>query len=228
MQVIARVSPLCEQPLVFVKSEVVMPEVRQVRRQARGEQRMTGILDAAAVVFAETGYDGATTNAIAAQAGISPGSLYQFFRNKEAIAEALAGRFLAEMGEAHASAFDTSDIAEASLHELLDRVVDPLVAFNVENPGLKTLFANTDMPPALAEATRPLRDAVTGKVEAILKVRAPRLSGVELSLGAGVAVHILKALIAPIVEATGKERAALIAELKKVLYGYLAPIVDKR
>src|SRR6266511_1332655 len=51
---------------------------------------MAGILDAAAGVFADAGYERATTNAIAAAAGISPGSLYQFFPNKEAIAEALA------------------------------------------------------------------------------------------------------------------------------------------
>ncbi|WP_207943797.1 helix-turn-helix domain-containing protein, partial [Actinomadura sp. KC345] len=40
----------------------------------------------------------ATTNRIAAAAGISPGSLYQFFPNKEAIAEALADRFSTQMG----------------------------------------------------------------------------------------------------------------------------------
>jgi len=49
-------------------------------------------LKPAQTVFAEMGYDEATTNHIAAQAAISPGSLYQFFSNKEEIAQALAAR----------------------------------------------------------------------------------------------------------------------------------------
>src|SRR6266542_6598743 len=60
------------------------------RRQARGERRIAQLLDAAGEVFATVGYAAATTNAIAAQAGVSPGTLYQFFPNKQAMAEALA------------------------------------------------------------------------------------------------------------------------------------------
>ena len=56
-----------------------------VRRQARGERRMREILDAALTLFAEAGYDRTSTNAIAARAEISPGSLYQYFPNKDAI-----------------------------------------------------------------------------------------------------------------------------------------------
>jgi AcrR family transcriptional regulator len=59
------------------------------RRQVRGQQRMELVLDVAAQVFAEVGFEAATTNAIAARAGMSPGSPYQFFPNKDAIAKAL-------------------------------------------------------------------------------------------------------------------------------------------
>jgi AcrR family transcriptional regulator len=47
------------------------------------------ILDAGRQVLIERGYDGATTNRIAEVAGISPGSLYQYFPNKEAIIAAI-------------------------------------------------------------------------------------------------------------------------------------------
>lgn len=56
------------------------------RRQARGERRIAQLLQAAAGVFCRTGYAAASTNAIAREAGVSPGTLYQFFPNKEAIA----------------------------------------------------------------------------------------------------------------------------------------------
>ena len=47
------------------------------------------ILDAGRQVLIERGYDGATTNRIAEVAGISPGSLYQYFPNKDAIIAAI-------------------------------------------------------------------------------------------------------------------------------------------
>src|SRR5690349_10759499 len=82
---------------------------RPVRRQARGERRIAEILDAASALFAEVGYEAASTNRIAARAGISPGSLYQFFANKEAIAEALSARLAERMAAVHAAAFDGAD-----------------------------------------------------------------------------------------------------------------------
>ena len=72
-------------------------ETRVVRRRARGLQRIASILDAAETVFAQVGYDEATTHQIADSAGISPGSLYQFFSNKEEIAQALAARYVEEL-----------------------------------------------------------------------------------------------------------------------------------
>ena len=65
-------------------------ERRQARRQKRGVLRVEEILQAAGALFAEVGYDKVTTNMIAARAGVSRGSLYQFFPNKEAIAQAFA------------------------------------------------------------------------------------------------------------------------------------------
>jgi AcrR family transcriptional regulator len=51
------------------------------------------ILEAATRVLSERGYDGASTNRIAKAAGISNGSLYQYFPNKDAIVIAVLDRF---------------------------------------------------------------------------------------------------------------------------------------
>ncbi|MEJ3748782.1 TetR/AcrR family transcriptional regulator [Actinomycetes bacterium KLBMP 9797] len=201
-----------------------MTEARPVKRQARGRQRIADILDAALALFAENGYERASTNAIAARAGISPGSLYQFFPNKEAIAEALAARLLEQMRDAHSSAFDQTRVTELTLAELIDRTVDPLIAFNVANPGAKTLLANTDVPAGLEEAVRPLHGAVVSRVAALLAGRSPHLPAAELDLAAMVAVRIVAAMMPPIVAARGNERDTLTAELKKALYGYLAQL----
>ncbi len=68
------------------------PAVRRVPTQARSKKRVEAILDAAAEIFRDTGYDSATVDAIAEQAGTSIGSIYQFFPNKQALFEALAER----------------------------------------------------------------------------------------------------------------------------------------
>ena len=57
------------------------------KRPSQGRSRFTvrQIVEAAARVFEEQGYVGTTTNHIAERAGVSIGSLYQYFPNKEAI-----------------------------------------------------------------------------------------------------------------------------------------------
>ncbi|OLT24714.1 hypothetical protein BJF79_13245 [Actinomadura sp. CNU-125] len=198
---------------------------RTVRRQARGERRIAQILDAAASVFAEAGYEAATTNKIAAAAGVSPGSLYQFFPNKKAIAQALADRFAAQMGGAHRTAFEIAGLAAVPRAELIDRIADPMLAFNIANPGFKALFARADMPAELAAATRPIQDALLGRVEGILAARAPGLAGDDRTRGARVLIQVFKALVPLITEAEpGDERDALVAELKRVLAGYLTAL----
>ncbi|WP_330230077.1 TetR/AcrR family transcriptional regulator [Nocardia sp. NBC_00508] len=201
-----------------------MSQTRSVRRQERGKQRMAEILDAALALFGELGYEATSTNAIAARAGVSPGSLYQFFANKEAIAEALSTRLVESFRAAHSSAFDLGDVTELSLDELVDRMLDPIIAFNVANPGAKALFGNTDMPAGLAQRTKPLQDAVVGRVEAVIAARSPELSDTERRTSAIVAVQIVRAMMSAVVAADDPERAALIREAKRALRGYLAEI----
>lgn len=57
------------------------------------------IVDAGRRVLVEEGYERATTNRVASRAGISPGSLYQYFPNKEAIHAAVVQRYAADVGE---------------------------------------------------------------------------------------------------------------------------------
>lgn len=195
------------------------------RRQARGARRIALLLDTAAQVFAEVGYAAATTNAIAARAGMSPGSLYQFFPHKEAIAAALAARYVEQLGAVHAAAL-APGVARLPLDALLDRVVDPLVAFDAAHPGFQALFVGAEVSPQLAVATRALHAGVVGRVEAILAARAPALPPVRRALCARICVQIVKAVLPLAVAAGAAEREAVVGELKAALRGYLGPIVS--
>jgi AcrR family transcriptional regulator len=80
---------------------------RQVRttprkrpRQQRSKATVDTILEATARVLKKQGFDGLSTNAVAAQAGVSIGSLYQYFPNKEALVAKLIDRHMEDMNAA--------------------------------------------------------------------------------------------------------------------------------
>lgn len=69
-----------------------IPQPRKSPRQQRSQQTVDTILQATARVLAEYGYAGTNTNLIAETAGVSVGSLYQYFPNKNALIAALHDR----------------------------------------------------------------------------------------------------------------------------------------
>lgn len=76
---------------------------RKQPKQERSQATVTRILDATGQVLSEHGYHGCTTGRIADEAGLSKGSIYQYFSDKDAILERLAARLvdeiLAEVGK---------------------------------------------------------------------------------------------------------------------------------
>jgi AcrR family transcriptional regulator len=70
---------------------------RKLPRQRRAKQTVDAILEATAHILTHEGYDAVNTNLIAERAGVSIGSLYQYFPNKEALFAALKTRHELEM-----------------------------------------------------------------------------------------------------------------------------------
>src|SRR5690242_3802866 len=93
--------------------------MRAAPQRARGYQRVKVILDVAEVLFAEAGYEAATTNEIAARAGISIGSLYQYFPNKEAVLHALAARYRDAIEQMYNN-LQSPEVLKLPLKELID------------------------------------------------------------------------------------------------------------
>src|SRR5580698_8052751 len=100
------------------------PQELNRKRQARGEARIQSLLVAAEAVFARVGYSKATTNEIAAEADVSPATLYQFFNNKEEIANAVALKYVEGMGQHH-EAVDYNAIAKLSMKEMVHSLLVP-------------------------------------------------------------------------------------------------------
>src|ERR1700723_4725649 len=68
-------------------------QARKAPGQARSQETVDVILEASARILESEGLRGFNTNAVAAKAGVSVGSLYQYFPNKDAILLALINSF---------------------------------------------------------------------------------------------------------------------------------------
>lgn len=73
---------------------------RKTPKQARSKFMVTSILDATARVLVEFGFSRISTNRVAERAGVSVGSLYQYFPSREALVAGV-GRRYAEEKRAH-------------------------------------------------------------------------------------------------------------------------------
>ncbi|MFD7027181.1 TetR/AcrR family transcriptional regulator [Streptomyces sp. NPDC059917] len=193
------------------------------RRQARGERRIAQLLAAAAGVFCRTGYAAASTNAIAREAGVSPGTLYQFFPNKEAIAVELGGELLKRAHEMHGQAFLPENLVKP-LPELLDAVLDPVIAFNCENPAFWALMHGSGVP-GMTQEHEELHVGLLARVEGVLSSFAPEFTPEQLTHVSNMVLGIFKSSLDLVLATEGAERDAYVAELKKVLLRYLEPMV---
>ncbi|MFD0021909.1 TetR family transcriptional regulator [Streptomyces sp. NPDC058382] len=197
---------------------------RPRRRQARGEARIAQLLRAAASVFCTSGYTAASTNAIAREAGVSPGTLYQFFPNKEAIAVELGDQLLSRWQETYGAAFLPSHL-ELPLDRLLDATLDPLIAFNCENPAFTVLMHGSEIPGVITQDHDAVHTTMLSRVETILAGYLPDAPPAEVTRSATMIFTLFKAGLDVIMAHEGAEREAYIKELKTALFRYLEPMV---
>ncbi|MEV0229055.1 TetR/AcrR family transcriptional regulator [Nonomuraea sp. NPDC050786] len=196
-----------------------MPE-RTVRRQARGLKRMAEILDAAESVIAEVGYPDMTTNHVAARAEMSPGSLYQFFRNKEEILDGLVARYTVDRQEFWAARL-AAVTPEVPLEALVGQLVDESVRFKSASPAYWSLLYGTATGDQLAAASQRLHADISRQVAAMLRRRSPGLPEERAALMGTMAVAMVKAVMPLVTSAPPERGAELVAELKVMLVRYL-------
>jgi AcrR family transcriptional regulator len=197
---------------------------KPVRRQARGLARIAAVLDAAEAVIAEAGYAGATTNAIAARAGMSPGSLYQFFRNKDEILDALVERYYEQLGSVWASHLG-DETAQLPLEEFVERLLSALIGFKTERPAFWSVLYGSPNSDHLAEKANQLHERAAGRIAALLMLRKPGLDPGRAHLLASMSIATGKATMPMVMEAEPADRPAMLAEVKAILLGYLRPVL---
>lgn len=148
--------------------------------QARSQATVDAILDAAAQVFEARGYAAGTTNRIAVRAGVSIGSIYEYFPNKDAIVVALANRELERERRQILNVLENS--RRKSLTALLRTFVETIVAFHARSPALhRILFEEAEHPPEAHGCVLRFEESLAHALEAALRERRVAVSDLDLA-----------------------------------------------
>jgi AcrR family transcriptional regulator len=195
---------------------------RKLPKQARSEATVEAVLEAAAQVFERHGYAAGTTNRIAERAGVSIGSVYQYFPNKDAILVALVHRHIAE-GTAALQPHIERLNRGARFDEVLPDIVDSMVALHALAPGLhRVLFEETQLPPTLRAELDSLEDRLVVLATDALAA-PPRSPLADLRLSARIAISAIEGLTHRLVlrPPPGVTPEAIAREITKLVRAYL-------
>jgi AcrR family transcriptional regulator len=180
---------------------------------------MEAILSAAAVEFADAGFDGARVERIASRARTSVGSLYQFFPDKAALFRALAERCL-ERTRVTFELFMTGSPVRP-WRETLGLLVDGIAALHEGDPNFRAVLASLDRYELFADADESLHHAIVAKIAQQLHAVAPLPRARREAIARATVVTLTAALVASR-KLDPKARAAALGETKTMLERYIA------
>ncbi len=195
---------------------------RKQPKQLRAGATVEAILGAAAEAFRDLGFAKASVNAIAARAGVSVGSLYQYYPSKEALLGALATRHtqgvLAELEAALTAAPSTP------LEETVGRVVERMVAFHAD-PLERVLARGLDDLGGAIDLQAEIDLRAGAAVEQFLRARGDEIRPSNHRLAALLLVRSVDLLTHAAVERAPEslEDGTLARELTALVLGYLRP-----
>ncbi len=202
----------------------IIVQPRKQPRQARSAETVRVILEAAARVLESRGFTGYTTNAVAERAGVSIGSLYQYFPGKDALTGALIQRETATLLE------DADDaLLEPTGHAALTRLIAAAVRHQLRRPILARLL---DFEESRLPVTRDVR-RVADRLRSILEQILARPDLPEQRRPA-IAAADLFAMVKGMIDAAGErgetDAEDLLARVARAVFGYLsdAPGIARR
>jgi AcrR family transcriptional regulator len=190
----------------------VLSRCPKIPTQERGEKRVTDLLAAAEQLFASSGYEATTMNAIASLAGSSIGSLYQFFPNKESLGNALLLEYMNELSGQIVDLKAASLIAPQVLGQKLIGIV---FNYAVEHPACRVL---AEVPSVQKTESFGVYCA---SVQDLLSAFAPSMKAAELSSIALATLLMVRAAVqgSRLVDAT--TGATLRHEMQQAIGAYL-------
>lgn len=198
---------------------------RKSATQKRSKAMVETLLDATARVLVREGYDRASTNRIAAIAGVSVGSLYQYFPNKEALVAALVARHNREILQLIREAL--KEVASSDLRTAMRALVKAAVDAHLVDSALHRIFA--DQVPRMGQLAKigALQREAFLLMRGYLEERRNETSVQDLDSATFICVTTVEALTHEFVinkpDMLEEGRDRFIDEVTRLLMGYLMP-----
>ena len=197
---------------------------RRSPRQERSRETVEAILEAAAQVFERHGYAAGTTNRIAERAGVSIGSLYQYFPNKGAIVVEVMRRHMAEAGEVGQPVLQELVDRVPPLHEGLTDIVAAMIALHERSPRLhRVLSEEAPHPPEILAFQRALFDGLGRMIGEYLSA-SPEVTIDDPALAGRMVARVVDGVTHGVVihPRPGDETAVIARETVTMLERYLS------
>jgi AcrR family transcriptional regulator len=196
---------------------------RKSAAQERSRATVAALIEATARILVSEGFDKASTNRIAEVAGVSVGSLYQYFPNKEALVVALAERHHQEIMQVVRGTLD--EIAGLRVEEAVPRIVAVAIEAHRVDPQLHCVLAEQIPRTDRLENVDPINREAHALFRTYLENRRDELSVIDVELAAFICATSIEALAhnAVLHQAEMGQDAVdvLIDETSRLIVGYL-------
>jgi len=202
--------------------------MRKMPNQQRSRERVEKILNCAVELIAQSGSDAMRMNEVARLAGISIGSLYQYFPDKSAIIQTLAERYNAlgrdciKTGLAHVRTANELCVAFGAL-------VDEYYEMFLAEPVMRDIWSGTQADKALREielANSRDNGGVLAEVLTRLRHGSPKVSEDELAASALLVMHLGEATVRLAISVERVEGEQFINSYKEMAQTELRRIVS--
>jgi len=178
---------------LFPRRSLMDVKPRKSPRQARAKATVEAIVEATTQVLLKEGYDRFTTARAAERAGVSVGSLYQYFPNKAALAYAVIDRCCEEFLAAFEAAL--AGRRRATLEDCIRAIVDVTLVSHHLAPDLHRMVLVLAPRLGVAERTDMVSRSATRLIEAMLRKHEGEIApGIDLALAAVVIEALLESL----------------------------------
>lgn len=126
--------------IIAVMTEGKSPQEIRIPRQQRSRERVEAILEAAKALIVEKGSAGLKIQEIAKVAGVTPGSMYQYFPNKAAILHALAEQYLQQFHTLIKTSLSTKPMSLTECVSSMNLLFDQFYKMNRQDPVLRDIW----------------------------------------------------------------------------------------
>jgi len=188
--------------------------------QARSAARLSALLDAAALLVDEVGYERLTTAMVAERANASIGTVYRYFPDRLAVLDGLAGRALTRFMERIEREFDAR--GPATIAERFDVIVDTLIYFYRNEPGYRVLRFGDVIDANFADGMDRTDHALARALGETLRRRDASLDAEDLAFRLQVALAICETLVHRAFASRDECDTRFVDEAKAIAGRYLA------